>query len=615
MIGIKINGEFLDLFPDTQISLKLRNPIFAEGNIIPGSYSLPFELPGGDASPKNSRIFGNQDSHSVFRPERKYAASILIDGNVFKSGTMIMEAAGRDTYKAKFRFGLGEFAEEFKNTSLRSVVDEDVALDATAYTKKVTIRYDLQNSPYEVVINGKLYSGADMPGLANAINAETESPRAAAVYTDNGTAGGSGADAEGDTIDLTPVDDPENVETEFTVDYDDDRVWDVFFNGAEWQDPIATALAGYMTATPPDNRFRIPMMYNKVYDKYSDLSESGELVYTNYNTNSAFLKNTAGGEEGFFGFQLGSPFRVANRNIFQPYVMLRHVLDKIAEHFEFSYEGDFLETDVYLNGLIFHTEKLYYKVPLMREIPFIFWYKEFNIAALVPDIQVNELFKLLQRRYNLAVYYDSDRQKVIMNKRDVILQRRDYSDITDVVTPIDPVENIQVDGVRLEATRDTDDELSKTDTFKTGTPEVSITTAVNSLGAENDLPWYNNGYTLPTVEQESCTTLRLFFYKGPTPKNNNAENEYVAASINSADGAAVYSGVNGIYERYWKEYIRFLMHRRKYNSRARLTLHVLTNLDWEHKFRIDGVNCLVNELDVTLTMRGIEEVKGSFFST
>jgi hypothetical protein len=53
MLGIAINNEFLDLYPDTQLALEQANPFlqFEEG--VLGEYSLPFEIP---LTPKNLRL-------------------------------------------------------------------------------------------------------------------------------------------------------------------------------------------------------------------------------------------------------------------------------------------------------------------------------------------------------------------------------------------------------------------------------------------------------------------------------------------------------------------------------------------------------------------------------
>lgn len=56
MLGIQIDGEFLDLPPDTNMELEAENPFlqFADDNLI-GEYSLPFQV---IANSKNNRLLG-----------------------------------------------------------------------------------------------------------------------------------------------------------------------------------------------------------------------------------------------------------------------------------------------------------------------------------------------------------------------------------------------------------------------------------------------------------------------------------------------------------------------------------------------------------------------------
>ncbi|MEO7174214.1 MAG: hypothetical protein ABI002_00385, partial [Saprospiraceae bacterium] len=55
MIGIKIRGSFLDLFPSTTLSIELNNTIFLGDNYdaIPGSFAFPIDIPLTD---KNNSI-------------------------------------------------------------------------------------------------------------------------------------------------------------------------------------------------------------------------------------------------------------------------------------------------------------------------------------------------------------------------------------------------------------------------------------------------------------------------------------------------------------------------------------------------------------------------------
>jgi hypothetical protein len=53
MLGIKVNNEFLDLLPGTELQIEQNNPYLQFDPNILGDYSLPIELP---ATPKNQRL-------------------------------------------------------------------------------------------------------------------------------------------------------------------------------------------------------------------------------------------------------------------------------------------------------------------------------------------------------------------------------------------------------------------------------------------------------------------------------------------------------------------------------------------------------------------------------
>ena len=67
MIGIKIRNEWLDLRPDTQMSFSLTNPLYLGGNadVIQGSYSFPINIP---LTPRNRLILDTPDRITSTKP-------------------------------------------------------------------------------------------------------------------------------------------------------------------------------------------------------------------------------------------------------------------------------------------------------------------------------------------------------------------------------------------------------------------------------------------------------------------------------------------------------------------------------------------------------------------
>src|SRR5688500_1536345 len=91
MIGIKLLNQevFLGTLPDTTIDLTLKNPLLGDAQVLsPGSYSLPFDLPSGDSSPKNAQAFNHPDVMENSSPYQLQKADLYVDEVLFKSGNL-----------------------------------------------------------------------------------------------------------------------------------------------------------------------------------------------------------------------------------------------------------------------------------------------------------------------------------------------------------------------------------------------------------------------------------------------------------------------------------------------------------------------------------------------
>lgn len=117
MIGLKINGTWLDMDPDTQIKLRLISPAFSR-DIGDNSHSLSFSLPGSD---HNLLVTGYYESPQVVGVKATHAASLYLDHNILYSGELdITLASHGDKFKltCKFNFGLSTLAASFRETKL-----------------------------------------------------------------------------------------------------------------------------------------------------------------------------------------------------------------------------------------------------------------------------------------------------------------------------------------------------------------------------------------------------------------------------------------------------------------------------------------------------------------
>src|SRR5436189_2659696 len=92
MLGLSINGELLDLSPETAASLERVSPFFGEQDLA-GEYSLPFSF---KYTPKNARLLGLPNHYYTYRIKKNIRAS-LYDGNNFAYiGELVIETAELD---------------------------------------------------------------------------------------------------------------------------------------------------------------------------------------------------------------------------------------------------------------------------------------------------------------------------------------------------------------------------------------------------------------------------------------------------------------------------------------------------------------------------------------
>src|SRR5688500_1709978 len=121
MIGLKISGKNAELNPGTSINMKLVNPIFNDDNLSPGSYSLPFELPGGEVSAVNAAIFKNPDVIENSEGFVKQDADLSFDGVHFKKGKIRVKSGSPRNLSAHFTFGLSTISAELKTKKIREL--------------------------------------------------------------------------------------------------------------------------------------------------------------------------------------------------------------------------------------------------------------------------------------------------------------------------------------------------------------------------------------------------------------------------------------------------------------------------------------------------------------
>ncbi len=118
MITLHINGQGIDLSPDTKISMEEESPVF-DPLKIPGGFSFPFTLP---ASLRNSRILGHPS-----RIESKVHATIDLPfelrsrGRLIGSGTASIQTTTSREFSVYLQFSSGDFAGKIEGKKLSDV--------------------------------------------------------------------------------------------------------------------------------------------------------------------------------------------------------------------------------------------------------------------------------------------------------------------------------------------------------------------------------------------------------------------------------------------------------------------------------------------------------------
>ncbi len=576
------NLERLDLYPTTSLSLKRNNPILAEGVFIPGEYSLPFEVP---LTESNARNLSHPHLLDNTRSVRKIQdVRIYVDGIFYKKGTIYIGVANnqKKSIQIEFRFGLSAYADSIKTGTLPDIIDEDFVLTATVYQKTVYLQYNTTyplTGDYSLVVNNNRYEAATLPALASAIDSGEQFVTAS--YSASGFPGGSGAY-------ITLACAFSGFDTPLKVKPGNNQVWLQSSNIAAIQDPVFTAIEAYYDAEPPDDKIRFPMSVNLRYRKdYEDDH------FINYNADGLLIRNTL------------DFFTPGNKNSIQPYVKLSHLLTSIATYLGLTLEGDFIATSYYDEALIDSTENLSFSADMAGDEKFLFTKKSFNLRDLVPNITISDFLKALQTRFNLGIYVNENAKTLRLQHRDPILVAKTFQDITALTYDIDNPEQKGVDGVALKSNQSSSDLLAPTDKYLFGSAEeITIETNCGSLHEETE-----EQTDLDMVHQDinSSPGLRLLF-EGGTIADTNAIDRNIAVSA-PAEGYLFAD----IYAARWKFWLNWYLTRRFIPGTIQMGMRELTKLNWESKFRIDGIDYILVSTEETITMEGIKPVRVALY--
>lgn len=591
MIGIKPEGQtsYLQTKSDTSIEITLENPLLGDvERLSPGSFSIPFDLPAEDDSPDNSAILKNPDVLENNEAYQLVKATLFYDDVPFKKGNLKTKKLASGKSSNYFTFGLNTISEDFKTAKLRDVMNEVMVVATTSMVKEVTITW-LDTGDYaaarSITVNGKEYSGADGTAwetIKDDINLDGFAARDTGKVMAFASTSGfyditlklahwiAPAGVNDATFDVT---DPLE---ELSVRFDDAKKYSWVANSfSAYYAGFQTFLNGYITSTYATNKIRFPIVFN------DDLF-GGEAVRETNVINAV----DAG------GVVKNDPLLGKNYNSIQPFVRLQYVLDKIATHFGFEWEGDaYTETEMQ-NRLIDNSQTLDVLQYFIGDNKFAFWKQSFNLADHVPDITVVDFIKRIAVRYNLAVSYNEQSGKVSMRFREPLVKAKVYDDITLLSSPINDIEDLRITGYQLTVALEEKDAYSTVEVYKDAIPKEEIPIACGR------------------IQRTASRVIDELVISGPLTKRKNGEKFglrlFNYAGIVSGKPAATIQGsyaedittIRNNFHTYW---LLFSANRRQVMLNVDWELRHLLEFDWALKRRFDRKDFWVKSIKFRLT--------------
>jgi hypothetical protein len=650
MIGIKPEGQtsYLQTKADTSIEITLENPLLGDvERLSPGSFSIPFDLPAEDDSPDNSAILKNPDVLENNEAYQLVKATLFYDDVPFKKGNFKSKKLSSGKTTNYFTFGLNTISEDFKTAKLRTLLNETIVIDSSPLIKEITITWLNPSTPVwnplltytaassakvkftnssgvlgyfmcitdtlvgespqthvtkwqsitaedyaaarSITVNGKQYSGTDGTAwetIKDDINLDGFAARDTGKAMPFATTSGF----YDIVLKLAHWNDPSGVEDvtfdvtdpieELSVRFDDKSKYTWSCNSfVSYYAGFQTFLNGYLTSTYATDKVRFPIVFN------DDLF-GGEAVRE---TNVINAVDAAGvvKNEPLFGL---------NYNSIQPFVRLRYVLDKIATHFGFDWEGDAYNETEMQNRLIDNSQTLDVLQYFIGDNKFAFWKQSFNLADLVPDITVVDFIKRIAVRYNLAVSYNEQSAKVSMRFREPLVKAKSFDDITSLSSPITDIEDLRITGYQLTVALEEKDVYSTVEIYKDAIPKEEIPIACGR------------------IQRTASRVIDGLVISGPLTKRKNGEKfglrVFNYAGIVSGKPVATIQGsyaedITTIRNNFYAYWLLFAANRRQVMLNVDFELRHLLEFDWALKRRFDRKDFWVKSIKFRLTQSNV----------
>jgi hypothetical protein len=597
MIGVQIDNTFAELNEDTTISVELFNPIFNDGDVIKGSSTMPFNMPGAEKSEVNSRLFKNPDVIGNIESFKSVDSKLFYAGVPWRSGKLKATGYDKSVIQANYIFGISTIADNIKTAKLRDIITgQSNTFDSLTLNKGFYIKNNVA-FPLKLKINGREISASSLINLHGLINQTENETKVSAILGVSGDTPG-GATLPWLLVSVNPLlgGDPHDPTWPISVE----PIEDTEAEKAKWYiEPVGMSAYGdaIRDFVESNSLMCFPTRFNP--GLYGDAPNPKPNDIVNGKNSSGFLLNT---------IDNGS-FLVNNRNSIHPFLKVKFVLDQIASEFDIEFEGDWYDDPDTDKMLLDNSACLDVSLPFIGTKNYIFCKRTFNLSDLVPDITVQGFLKSFQNRYNLAIYQNEKNGKIVMQKREPIAKANTYTEITSKSGPTAPIDDQRLTGTRLVAVIDSEDALAVTDEHTVGEPEPDgeIKSEISGISSEftiGQLDGEDGIVTGPYVskKQNSKTPFRIFYYLGDV---DNGTFVYQGASINATGYDEKFSGINGLYEKNYKAWLKKRMDRQVINLDVDFPFRTLREIPWAVKHRYDRSNFLIYSISVQLTMKRV----------
>lgn len=631
MIGIKVNGRFLKLFPNTRIQLKRSSPLFVEAGKVPGIYSIPFEIPNDDLG-HNAAILGTADmvENADDLVTKELAAQLYFDNTPIDSGIIKVEPTEKGNLNITFFAGLRAVDKSFSNTKLKNLNWATTTLHGVDYgadDKPVLATEALAQSLNEAAqpaivaamaagkfklhrfINSQFSNEALYAGDVNILDATSE-PLVNKKWVKKCYQWNTDlvelSNLEGGGIGYTGTISLQIDATTYSKTYGGSPATRLY----GYYNPIATdinnidnqatvkAVAQFNGAT---GRYELQISFIEDYDTslnsaHSRLTLSADWVEVTENREVTY-------QHSYY---------------YVPTFTIQSVFDQIAADYGVVFRGAFFN-DTYLQKLYFYSNislNLPVKITTgdgIDDEEALLIKKEINPGHYMPDWTIGDFVREVCLLFNMVPLYNESAKVITLTYLRDIIKEKNY---------------LCAAKQQIVFNKGTHQPASDTGF----TVKFEVYNGETSFFFNHNERVINDGTTELASQFSSIIYLERYGrYEGKEGKINpviffdgGMEGTQQKATATALEGFTVqyrlyWSWLSGLsedlYLDFHKEWLRFRQRRNLMHIDARLELRHLSLIKWEEKIMFDRVKYLIKSIDITISMKGIEPARLELYST